>query len=144
MGSILGCSQNCYSWMRGYSQTVADLRMEYRRVFKNTIFYPNCEVFIEQLHRLTQNGHALNEEFEVYKGSLIDSVHYGEAAISDKNHGRPIDGLPTRMNSLSADEKKELISDLIKKSYILLDIADIFNDEEESHSYEIQIKQKIF
>ena len=52
--------------------------------------------------------------------------------------------MPTRINSLSADEKKELISDLIKKSYILLDIADIFNDEEESHSYEIQIKQKIF
>ncbi len=61
-------------------------------------------------------------------------MHYEEAALSDKNHGEVSGevsgGLPTRITSLSPNEKKELISDLIKKSYILLDISDIFKEEE--------------
>lgn len=57
-------------------------------------------------------------------------MHYEETALSDKNHGEVSGGLPTRITSLSPNEKKELISDLIKKSYILLDISDIFKEEE--------------
>lgn len=43
---------------------------------------------------------------------------------------RSRESLPSRMGSLNEGQKKDLITTLIKKSYILLDISDIFEEED--------------
>lgn len=62
MGNIDQCSQGCYSWLKGYNQTVTKLRAQYRHKYKNTPFYQNCAIFVEQLHRVSQNGHGFDDE----------------------------------------------------------------------------------
>jgi hypothetical protein len=50
--------------------------------------------------------------------------------------------LPERLINMTGQEKRKLVTDLIKKSYIFLDISDIFN-EQQNKAYERQIKRKI-
>lgn len=59
MGNIKGCSDGCYSWLRGYNETISKLRRAYRTKYRFTIYYQTCLTLVENLHTAIRNGHTL-------------------------------------------------------------------------------------